>query len=55
MLRGGLAALAREAGFTLDGSPMLFQESDAATRKSRRSVQSGPRAAAKRSRIAAKG
>jgi DNA-binding MarR family transcriptional regulator len=45
MLRAGLAALAREAGFTLDDSPMLFQESDGAMGKSRRnSARRIPRA-----------
>lgn len=29
MLRSGLAALAREAGFTIDESPMLFQDAEA--------------------------
>lgn len=52
MLRGGLAALSREGGFTIDDSPMLFQEAEPnamADRKPR--VRTATRAtAAERSR-----
>jgi DNA-binding MarR family transcriptional regulator len=54
MLRNGLTALAREAGFTLDDSPMLFQEPEGSPEKKRRApAQRGARAGGGRRRSAA--
>ena len=57
MLRGGLAALAREAGFTIDDSPMLFQEGDDSAGRRRRENGGGKsrtRAGRRRARAVSK-